>query len=103
MGAENVSMLVASGAQGIVLAGMGDGNAPEAVRLALAEAARKGIMVVRSSRVDAGLVDRGAEDDASGFIAARALGPAKARILTQLMIAEGVTDPARAQAAFDRR
>lgn len=103
MGTESVAMLTAAGARGIVLAGMGDGNAPEAVRLALAEAAREGIMVVRSSRVDAGLVDRGAEDDASGFIAARALGPAKARILAQLLIAEEVADPALAQAAFDRR
>ncbi len=103
MRADSVAMLVGRGARGMVLAGFGDGNAPEPVRTALAKAVKAGIMVVRSSRVDAGLVDRSPEDDTHGFIAARALGPAKARILAQLLIAEGVTDPAKAQAAFDRR
>jgi L-asparaginase len=103
MDAGSVAMLVERGAQGIVLAGFGDGNAPETVRDALAGAVEAGIMVVRSSRVDAGLVDREPQDDARGFVAARALGPAKARILAQLLIAEGVFDPHLAQAAFDRR
>ena len=103
MGADSVAMLIEQGASGIVLAGFGDGNAPEVVRAELAKAASAGIMIVRSSRVDAGLVDRDPQDDALGFIAARALGPAKARILAQLLIAEGITDPAQAQAAFDRR
>lgn len=103
MGGDSVAMLVERGVRGIVLAGFGDGNAPETVRDALAEAAKSGIMVVRSSRVDAGLVDRDPQDEVQGFIAARALGPAKARILAQLLIAEGVTDPHIAQAAFDRR
>lgn len=103
MGADSVTMLLERGARGIVLAGFGDGNAPELVREELAKAAGGGIMVVRSSRVDAGLVDRDPQDDSLGFVAARALGPAKARILAQLLIAEGVTDPAEAQAAFDRR
>ena len=103
MGAAAVERLVASGAQGIVLAGMGDGNAPGCVRDALAEAARSGIAVVRSSRVDEGLVDRNADDDVAGFVAARALGPAKARILLQLLVAAGQRDPAVQQAAFDRR
>jgi len=103
MHADSVVMLVERGAQGIVLAGFGDGNAPEVVRQALADAVAAGIMVVRSSRVDAGLVDQNPEDTLHGFIAARALGPAKARILAQLLIAEGVRDPTAAQAAFDRR
>ena len=103
MGASAVTTLVESGARGIVLAGFGEGNAPRDVRDALAKAVRVGIPVVRSSRVDEGLVDREAEDDAAGFIAARALGPAKARILLQLLIAAGVTDPVRGQQAFDHR
>jgi len=103
MRGDSVAMLVAGGAQGIVLAGFGEGNAPAAVRAALAEAVAEGIVVVRSSRVDQGLVDREPADAANGFIAARALGPAKARILAQLLIAGGVRDPAEAQAAFDRR
>ena len=103
MGAACVEQALAGGARGIVLAGFGQGNAPEAVRAALGEAVRHGVPVVRSSRVDMGLVDREPDDDAKGFIAARALGPAKARILLQLLIASGMRDPGEGQAAFDRR
>ena len=72
---------------------------------ALASAARSGVPVVRASRVDQGYVDRNLEvdDDARGFVAARSFGPAKARILLQLLIASGITDPAAIQAHFDRR
>ena len=91
-----------SGAQGAVLAGLGQGNAPASVIEALAAS---GVPVVRSSRVDQGSVDRNLEvdDDALGFIAARGLGPAKARILLQMLLANGINDPAAMQAEFDRR
>jgi L-asparaginase len=61
--------------------------------------------VVRSARVDEGMVDRNVEvdDDAYGFVAARALGPAKARVLLIVLIANGITDRGRVQAAFDGR
>ncbi len=98
-----VTNLVEAGARGIVLAGFGEGNMPQSVRDALARAAAAGIAVVRSTRVDEGLVDRVVSDDQAGFIAARALGPAKARVLVQLLIAAGVEDVALRQAAFDRR
>ena len=103
MGAECVTQLVEAGAQGIVLAGFGEGNAPTAVREALAEAVTQGIPVVRSSRVDEGLVDREPDDERLGFIAARALGPAKARILLQLLLAAGTSDMHACQIAFDTR
>lgn len=103
MDAESVRALLAQTPAGIVLAGFGDGNMPSVVRESFARAAASGLLVVRSSRVDAGLVDRDPDDDRFGFIAARALGPAKARILLQLLIAQGVSDPLEAQAAFDRR
>ena len=101
--ARNVTCLVETGARGIVLAGLGDGNAPDEVREALADAARQGVVIVRATRVDEGLVDREPQDDANGFVAARALGPAKARILLQVLIANGVTDPATVQEAFSKR
>ena len=41
--------------------------------------------------------------DANGFVAARALNPQKARILLQLLLASGETDPAALQQAFDGR
>ena len=97
-----VGCTLAGGAQGLVLAGMGQGNAPRAVLEALAEAR---VPVVRSSRVDQGSVDRNLEvdDDALRFVAARGLGPAKARILLQMLLASGIIDPAAMQAEFDRR
>lgn len=105
MGACTVEALLGCGARGLVLAGMGQGNAPAEVLAALAGAARSGVPVVRASRVDQGYVDRNLEvdDDAMGFVAARSYNPAKARILLQLLIASGVSDPAEMQAHFDRR
>ena len=103
MDALPVEALLGIGARGIVLAGMGQGNAPGSVLEALAACAASGVPVVRASRVDEGLVDRNVEvdDDAFGFVASRALGPAKARVLLMVLIANGITDPARIQAAFD--
>jgi len=103
MDAQPVEALLGIGARGIVLAGMGQGNAPRPVLEALARAAASGVPVVRASRVDEGLVDRNVEvdDDTLGLIAARALGPAKARMLLIVLVANGVTDARDVQAAFD--
>lgn len=103
MDEQPVEALLGIGCKGVVLAGMGQGNAPASVIAALAEAAASGVPVVRSTRVDEGLVDRNVEvdDDALGLVAARALGPAKARVLLMVLIANGITDPARIQPAFD--
>ncbi len=98
-----VRMHLDGGARGIVVAGFGEGNMPDALRQALIEAAHDGVPVIRSTRVDEGLVDREPEDTPNRFVAARALGPAKARILLQLLLASGVTEPAAIQAAFERR
>jgi len=103
MSGDDVREAVRGGARGLVLAGFGHGNAPAVVRTALAEAVRGGVPIVRASKVDQGLVDREPEDDTSGFIAARALGPSKSRILLQMLLANGISDPVRAQAVFDRR
>ena len=103
MDEQPVEALLGIGARGIVLAGMGQGNAPACVLAALARAAASGVPVVRSARVDEGLVDRNVEvdDDAHGFAAARAFGPARARVLLMVLIANGITDAAAVQAAFD--
>lgn len=104
MDAKPVEALLGIGCKGIVIAGMGQGNAPRTVLDALQAAVDSGVPVVRSTRVDEGMVDRGVEvdDDARGFVAARSLGPAKARVLLMVLIANGITDPAAIQAAFDR-
>lgn len=89
-------------ARGVVIAGVGEGNMPDPVRRVLAARASQGLVVVRASRVDEGLVDREPEDDGNGFIASRALNPQKSRVLLMVLLANGVTDPATVQAAFDR-
>lgn len=104
MDAKPVEALLGIGCKGIVLAGMGQGNAPRVVLDALEQAARSGVPVVRSARVDEGMVDRNVEvdDDARGFVAARTLGPGKARVLLMVLLASGVAEATAIQAAFDR-
>ncbi len=102
MGRELIDHAVASGARGLVLAGVGAGNAATDALAALVAAARAGIAVVRSSRVAGGGVARGIEvdDDAYGFIAARRLDPQQARVLLMLALAAGELAPAL-QTRFD--
>jgi len=101
MTADLVDRILPENPRGIVVAGVGEGNMPHAVRERLIEHRRKGLIVVRASRVDEGLVDRGPEDDANGFVAARALNPQKSRVLLMVLIANEEGDPKRIQAAFD--
>jgi L-asparaginase len=85
VGKEQVEAALAAGAQGIVLAGVGDGNATAPMIEALSAAAKKGVVVVRSTRVGSGTVARNVEldDDKLGFVAALELNPPKARVLLQ--------------------
>ena len=101
--ATGVRRQLGEGTRGVVIAGVGEGNMPDAVRQELVALAAEGVCVVRASRADEGLVDREDEDDANRFVAARALNPQKARILLQLLIASGESDPAAIQRAFDGR
>ncbi|VVE65074.1 L-asparaginase 2 [Pandoraea anapnoica] len=103
MDATQIDDAVRRDAKGIVLAGVGDGNASKAALDALEAAARKGIVVVRSSRVGAGFVNRNVEvsDDKTGFVVSYDLNPQKARVLTQLLIGNGVSAADKVQKAFD--
>jgi L-asparaginase len=76
------------GAKGIVIAGVGNGNMTQAAVEAAARAVKKGVVVVRSSRVTTGLVGRNVElnDDKLGFIASDELNPQKSRILLSLAL-----------------
>jgi L-asparaginase len=91
----------ASGARGIVIAGVGNGNMNKAGIDAAARAVKKGVVVVRSSRVATGLVGRNVEisDDELGFIASDELNPQKARILLALALLTKRT-PAQIQTLF---
>lgn len=102
MDAVQIDSAIANKAKGIVLAGVGDGNTSKAALDALQRAAQQGIVVVRSTRVGSGFVNRNVEvnDDTSGFVASLDLNPQKARVLTQLLIANGITQPVQVQKAF---
>lgn len=102
MDARQIERAVEDGAKGIVLAGMGDGNASKVALAALEKAAAKGVLVVRSTRVAQGYVNRNIEinDDQSGFVASMDLNPQKARVLSQLLLANGIKEPGKAQAVF---
>jgi L-asparaginase len=102
VGKEQVDAAVAAGAQGIVLAGVGDGNATAPMIEALSAAAKKGVVVVRSTRVGSGTVARNVEldDDKLGFVAAMELNPPKARVLLQQALTK-TKDVAAVQKYFE--
>jgi len=88
MSADLIDAAVANGAKGIVIAGVGNGNMNQASLEAAARAAKKGIVLVRSSRVMTGTVGRNVEvnDDVMNFVASDELNPQKARILLSLAL-----------------
>ena len=88
MSPELINASANGGAKGIVLAGVGNGNMNKVSVTAAMNAAKKGVIVVRSSRVATGTVGRNVElnDDEMGFIASDELNPQKARVLLSLAL-----------------
>lgn len=88
MPADLIDASVTNGAKGIVIAGVGNGNMNKSSLDAAANAVKKGVVVVRSTRVATGNVGRNVEvnDDEAGFIASDELNPQKARILLSLAL-----------------
>jgi L-asparaginase len=83
-----INAAVADGAKGIVIAGVGNGNMNKVAVDAAEAAAKKGVIVVRASRVPTGIVGRNVElnDDDLGFVASKELNPQKSRILLSLAL-----------------
>ncbi|MFT0172361.1 asparaginase [Paraburkholderia mimosarum] len=98
-----VEALVAAGVDGFVVAGTGNGSIHAGLQQSLAEAAARGVAVVRASRVGSGHVmhNGAAKDDALGFVSAGSLSPYKARVLLLLALAAGAVDKEALQNAFD--
>ena len=73
---------------GIVHAGLGNGNFHKDVGAAMVEAVQQGMVVIRSSRALCGSTTESGEidDQKFGFIASGLLNPHKARILLQLAL-----------------
>jgi L-asparaginase len=101
MPADAITSAAANGARGIVIAGVGNGNMNKASVDAAAAVVKKGVVVVRSSRVATGNVGRNVElnDDQLGFIASDELNPQKSRILLSLALL-GKRTPAQLQELF---
>jgi L-asparaginase len=97
-----ITASVNNGAKGIVLAGVGNGNMNKPSVDAAEAAVKKGVVVVRSSRVATGNVGRNVElkDDDLGFIASDELNPQKSRILLSLALLKKRT-PQELQSLFE--
>lgn len=103
MAVEPVKALVDAKYDGIVTAGVGNGNLYNTTFDVLEKAAKNGTAVVRSSRVPTGSTTLDAEiDDAKyGFVAAGPLNPQKARVLLQLALTQ-TKDPKQIQEMFNQ-
>jgi L-asparaginase len=88
MDGDLIDAAVKAGARGIVIAGVGNGNMTKAAIEAAAAQAKRGIVIVRSSRVATGRVGRDVEvdDDKYGFVASLGLNPQKSRVLLRLAL-----------------
>lgn len=89
---DMVSPLLNHGYKGIIHAGVGNGNIHKNIFPLLIDARRKGILVVRSSRVPTGptTLDAEVNDAEYQFVASQELNPQKSRVL--LMLALTVTN-----------
>jgi L-asparaginase len=97
-----INAAAAAGARGVVVAGVGNGNMTQAALDALAQVAKKGVVVVRSTRVLTGRVGRNVEvkDDDLNSVASLDLNPQKARVLLRLALTK-TTDPRQIQQFFE--
>ena len=88
MDAALLDAMLATRPDGIVVAGVGNGNASALTWRRLQAAASEGVAVVRASRTQAGHVRPGVEvdDERLGLIAAGGLSPQKARVLLLLAL-----------------
>lgn len=102
MSTDLIDAAVNNGAKGIVTAGVGNGNMTGAALKAVEAAIKKGVVVVRATRVPSGTVGRNVEvnDDEVGTVVAGELSPAKARVLLKLALLK-TSNPAKIQQLFD--
>ena len=81
---ELFNAAIEAGAEGIVIAGVGNGNVPDSMKEAIEQAMNNGIPVVRSTRTGNGIVTEIDPGIGSGIY-----NPQKARILLMLALATG--------------
>lgn len=97
-GADSVAIdaVVAAGAKGLVVAGVGRGGMTSSQGSALRRAVKRGVIVVTSTRTGAGAVPVGRTGD---FIGSGDLNPQKARVLLALVLTR-TSDPAEVRKIF---
>lgn len=100
--ADIVTPLLSHGYKGIIHAGVGNGNIHKNIFPILTDARKKGIIIVRSSRVPTGPTTLDAEvDDANyQFVASQELNPQKSRVLLMLALTK-TTDWKQIQQYFN--
>lgn len=88
--AEPLTAMINSDYQGIIHAGVGNGNIHKNIFPELINARKKGIQVVRSSRVPTGAttLDAEVDDNQYQFVASQELNPQKARVLLMLALTQ---------------
>jgi L-asparaginase len=103
MSPDIITSAVTNGAKGLVIAGVGDGNMTAPAMEAVKGAIAKGVVVVRSSRTNGGIIRRNIEvnDDQIGTVSSMELNPAKARVLLQLALLK-TKDAKTIQGYYDR-
>jgi len=103
MSPDLIAAAVKNGAKGIVIAGVGDGNMTAPAWAEAKKAVAAGVVVVRSSRTNGGVIRRNIEvnDDEAGTVASMELNPSKARVLLQLALIK-TKDAKKVQDYFDR-
>ena len=102
MGRDLIDAAVAAGAKGLVIAGVGNGNFTKEAFAGLRDARKKGLVIVRSTRLASGFATRNAEvdDDAEGFVASEEFKPSKARVILKLALLT-TSSPTEIQEYFD--
>lgn len=100
---DQAAVLVQKGYKGIVSAGVGNGNIHKNIWPILEQAAKDGIVVVRSSRVPTGATTKDAEvdDQKMHWVSSGTLNPQKARVLLQLILTK-TNNWQKAQEYFDK-
>jgi L-asparaginase len=103
MSPDLITSAAANGAKGIVIAGVGDGNMTAPAMEAVKQVIAKGVVVVRSSRTNGGIIRRNIEvnDDQIGTVTSMELNPTKARVLLQLALMK-TSDRAKIQGYYNR-
>lgn len=100
--ADIVAPLLSNGYKGIIHAGVGNGNIHKNIFPLLIDARKKGILVVRSSRVPTGptTLDAEVDDTTYQFVASQELNPQKSRVLLTLALTK-TTDWKQMQEYFN--